>query len=154
MPQAWPGHIVHRTSSTPAYEIDGKRSRASTLVGQVVCQSGIVSGFICGTIRNLDYRSENETTGVDLNHQIVVDYIPAVGDSGGAVFTNAPTALAVGIQSSKRDLNDYAVVSHIAELPTAQDQTTGDTFDVNVCLSADFVFQCLGVDQASATSGM
>jgi V8-like Glu-specific endopeptidase len=74
-------NLVYRSSTSDIVPITSYRATAEQVQGGIVCRSGVVSGYHCGTIE-LTNRTK-DVDGHTIEHQWVVDFDACPGDSGG-----------------------------------------------------------------------
>jgi hypothetical protein len=106
------GACTYTTDDNHCTPVTSVQSRSNDTVGEVVCLSGIYSGYVCGTLRDRDVTVQ-VAGGPTLTHQRKWSDLPFGGDSGGPMF-NGGTAK--GVMSTKSQTNGF--YSHIGYLTT------------------------------------
>lgn len=93
--------------------ITSREARDADNEGDAVCQSGLATGFFCGTITSVNFLQQYGG-GVNLPRQRKATYARAPGDSGAPVFYGNK---AKGVHSGPAsDGSGNAVYSHVWEL--------------------------------------
>lgn len=142
----WSGHIIYRTNSDKAQVMETQAG--PTTLGESVNMAGQTSGIEYGQVVSLGHTS-NWGGGFKLYHMMVGDFENAPGDSGAPVFYGS---IAKGVQSGcvsdpgeacTGDSSQDSVFSDIDRLWAAKDgSTTGDPFEMKVCLYGDAETSC------------
>jgi streptogrisin C len=102
---------IYVLSTEMARTVDTVEGHDADTVGDSVCQSGVTTGFWCGTIVNVDLDGIPDDNGIITNNLREATYASNPGDSGGPLFYGhvAKGVLKGGLS------NGHGVYTHIWE---------------------------------------
>jgi len=108
-----PPNYLYVTDGEQARTVTSRQGYNADATGESVCQSGVTTGFWCGTITNTDF-SAQPAPGITLLHMRRATYKTQAGDSGGPVFYGS---MAKGVVHGYVTGNMFdSVYSHVWEV--------------------------------------
>lgn len=95
-------NLIYVSSAQPGRTVTTWKSNTSQTMGSIVCATGLISGYQCGTINGVNL-AENVPIGIEY-HLWRASFPSAQGDSGGPVFYSAS---AMGLTTATDGTNTY-----------------------------------------------